>query len=442
MSSHVSNPPTQRRIFLFYLPLAVQWLMMATEGPFLAAVIARMADPKFNLAAYGVAFSIALIVEAPIIMMMSASTALVRDWGSHRRLLAFTHMLNAGITLLMGIALLPPVFNFLTLDLLDLPPHVARLTHVATILLLPWPAAIGYRRYYHGIMIRHGLTRRVAYGTVIRLAAMILVAVALVRFEGIAGAWVGSAALSLGVVIEAIAARIMVHRCLKRLRESTSEAGESVPPPTYAEIFHFYYPLALTSMLTLGLHPIVTFFVGQGRAPVESLAVLPVINSLVFVFRSFGLAYQEVGIALMDDALAAYGALRRFAATLTLVAAAGLSLIAWTPLAHVWFHRVSGLSLELTEFSLLPIQILSIMPGLTVALSFQRSLLVHFRDTGPVTWATVVEVLGVVGFMFIAVVWWEMIGAVAAAIAFMVGRVGSNLYLIPPIRRNLRNRLA
>ncbi len=35
-----------KKIFLFWIPLASTWLMMAAEGPFLAAIIARLADPK------------------------------------------------------------------------------------------------------------------------------------------------------------------------------------------------------------------------------------------------------------------------------------------------------------------------------------------------------------------------------------------------------------
>ena len=53
--------------------------MMATEGPFLVAIIARLPDPTFNLAAYGVAFALAILIEAPVIMLMSAATSLVRD---------------------------------------------------------------------------------------------------------------------------------------------------------------------------------------------------------------------------------------------------------------------------------------------------------------------------------------------------------------------------
>ncbi len=67
-------PLSQGRILVFWVPLALTWLMMASEGPFITAIIARLDEPKFNLAAYGVAFSLALIVEAPVIMLMSAST--------------------------------------------------------------------------------------------------------------------------------------------------------------------------------------------------------------------------------------------------------------------------------------------------------------------------------------------------------------------------------
>ena len=58
------------------------------------------------------------------------------------------------------------VFRFVTDRLIGLPADIANLTHLATSYLLFWPAAIGYRRFYQGILVRHRLTRRVAYGTV------------------------------------------------------------------------------------------------------------------------------------------------------------------------------------------------------------------------------------------------------------------------------------
>ena len=50
--------------------------------------------------------------------------------------------------------------------------EIARLAHLSTIIMIPWPAAIGYRRFYQGILVRHHLTRRVAYGTVVPVDMM------------------------------------------------------------------------------------------------------------------------------------------------------------------------------------------------------------------------------------------------------------------------------
>ena len=57
-----TTPLSYRRIFWFWIPLAVMWFMMAVEQPLIAAFVARMPDPELNLAAYGVVFSVALIM--------------------------------------------------------------------------------------------------------------------------------------------------------------------------------------------------------------------------------------------------------------------------------------------------------------------------------------------------------------------------------------------
>ncbi len=434
-----SSPLTQRRIFLFWLPLAATWLMMAVEGPFLTAIIARLSSPEYNLAAFGVAFSFALLAEAPVIMMMSAATALVNDRVSYLRLRTFTHALNAAITLMLGLLLLPPVFGFVGHTLLDLPEQVAQRTWLALLFLFPWPGAIGFRRFYQGVLIRHGQTRRVAYGTIVRLAFMSATALLLHRLTDLQGAVVGAASLSAGVIAEGFASRVMANGAVRSLMAGEhEEAGESIG---YSEIVRFYVPLALTTVLALGVHPLVTFFVGHGRLALESLAVLPVVNSLVFVFRSLGLAYQEVGIALMGQHGEGFQPLRKFAWTLGIAVAAGLGIIAWTPLGRFWFETISGLSPELASFALTPARVLVLVPGLAVILSFQRAVLVHAKRTMPVTTATVMEVGGIVAMLSLGIFYFDAVGVVAAAAALLIGRLGANIYLAPILRspRTKRN---
>ena len=425
---------TQRRIFLFWAPLAATWLMMSVEGPFLAAVIARLGHATFNLAAFGVAFSLAMLMESPIIMMMSAAIALVRDRRSFLTLRRFAYALNAVITSVMAVLLVPGVFRLVAERLIGLPHEVAALTHVATAILLPWPAAIGYRRFYQGILIRSNLTRRVAYGTIVRVLSMALTALALYALTELPGAWVGAAALSAGVSAEAVASRLMARVAVARLQAGADGPAAAGGPLTTRGIVAFYYPLALTSLLTMGVNPLVTFFLGHSRAPLESLAAMPVVAALVFAFRSAGVAYQEVGIALLGDRREGFAALRRFAGTLGLVLAGGLSIVAFSPLATVWFQTVSGLSPELTRFARAPLQVLCVIPGLEVLLSFQRALLVHGRRTALVTWASGVEVAAILVALAVGIGALDLVGALAAAIALLTGRAAANLFLLRPTR--------
>jgi Na+-driven multidrug efflux pump len=424
------------RIVRFWLPLASTWLMMSLEGPFLAAIIARLGEPKINLAAYGVAFAVAILVEAPVIMMLSASTALVVDADSLVRVRRFSHTLSLALTLFMGVMLATPLWLMVARDLMGLPPDVANLTQEALILLLPWPAAIGYRRFYQGLLIRHGMPRRVAYGTVVRMCTMAATALLMVTWTGRPGAVIAAAALSAGVLVEAVVSRAMAIRVVRELTARPRPAAEE--PLTTVRILRFYAPLAMTSVISMVAHPLVTFFMGRAPASLESLAVLPVINSLVFIFRAMGLAFQDVAIALLAENPANRPPVVRFAAFLGIAATMILALIAFTPLAGVWFITVSGLAPDLADFALQPLRIMALMPALSVLLSLQRATLVHARRTKPITYATAVELSGIALLLAVCIGWFGLDGAVAAALAFMGGRLLGNLSLLRPMQASAR----
>ncbi|MDP3444825.1 MAG: hypothetical protein Q8T08_18355, partial [Ignavibacteria bacterium] len=198
-----------KKIFQFWFPLSATWLMMAVEGPFLTALIARFTDPEYNLAAYGVAFSIALIIESPVILLLSASTALVENRETFQKLKRFVYFLSASTVIFILILLIPAIYNFIALELIKLPQRVADLNYYALVVLIPWAPSIGYRRFYQGIMIRSGKTKLVAYGTVIRLTAMGLTGTFLYTSRMVDGVMIGACALSAGVITEAIATRLM-----------------------------------------------------------------------------------------------------------------------------------------------------------------------------------------------------------------------------------------
>ncbi len=415
--------------------------MMAAEGPFLAAMIARMPGAEFNLGAYGVAFALAILIEAPVIMLMSAATSLVRDRISYLKMRNFSRGLILGTTLLLLIVLVPGVYRWLTETLLQLPAEVADLTYGALWFFLPWPSAIGYRRFLQGVLIRAGKTRLVAVGTLIRLLAMTVAALLGYLLLDIPGAWVGGLALGTGVTVEAIAARFMAAETVRDLLAEEGNSAYTGRTVTYRAIATFYLPLALTSLIGLTIQPLLTFFMGRSVSPVESLAIYPVVHSLSFFFRSVGFAYQDAAIALIGERFEHYRELRRFCFTLGAVTTAGLGLVAFTPLFQLWFTVLSGLTPELTSFALIPARIIVPLPFLSVLLSFQRAILVEGRRTQHITWASVIEVTTVAVLFLTLGFGFEVVGATAAFTAFLGGRLLSTVYLVPGCASVLRESL-
>jgi len=416
-------PLRLRSILAFWLPLAATWIMMSLEGPYLSAVVARLGAPIANLAAFGLAFNLAWLAESPIIMLLSATTALAGDRPSYRALRRFVVVLNGGVTLLLVLIVLPPVFRALAERLLGLPPEVAGLAHRAALLLLPWPAAIGTRRFYQGLLVRNHQTRRVAYGTVLRLASMAIAAAVLALATHLPGACLGALSLSAGVVAEALASRWMARHVLRALPE-----GEG-PEPTQGTLARFYFPLALTSMLAMCTGPLLILFMGRGADPVACLASWPLVQSFSFFFRSGGVAFQEVGVALRGPDQRPAAGVGRAAAVLAAAVTALLTLVLATPLARSWFTGVVGLGPELLPFVLIPSRVLLAYPALEYTLSFQRSAWILAGRTGVITAATALEVATMVLVMAVLVLALGWQGTLAAALALILGRLAACAYL-------------
>lgn len=422
-------PLNAKRIASFWFPLLTAWLLMAVEGPLISAMIARMALPKLNLAAYGVAFVIALIVEAPIIMMMSASTALVRDRASYQQVLRFTTFLNAGATLLTGLVLVPPVFDRVTLGWMSLPPEIAHRVYLAVFLLLPWPAAIGFRRFYQGVMIVAGETRKVMGATVLRVIAMASACLLLSRYSSLDGAAIGGAALSSGVVTEALVVRVLASSAVRKVSQWNTSSATEHPPITLGYFTRFYYPLFLTAFLTLGVQPIVTFFVGRAAQPIESLAILPVLHSITFFFRCFSLSFQEVIVSLAGPRREQIRPLCRFASAIALVSSSILLVLAFSPLSRFWFESVAGLEPDLARLAETPLRLIALLPALSMLGSYWTALALHARQTAVITVASILEVAGIALTLVIGTQGSTASGALLASLGLVIGRSLGSLYL-------------
>jgi len=414
---------TQGKIFRFWLPLLGTWLLMAIELPALNALITHLSNIEINLAAFGIGYAIFLLAEAPIIMLNMVAIKLLKDQTSYRQLKKFADGMTLIITILMLIVIATPLFQLITLNALKLPPEVVRLSHHVLLILLPAYIAIGIRRFYQGVLMSRHLTKFIGVAILIRVVSTLLVAFLLFTFSKLEGAIMAAISLVIGIIIEAICTRLLTITPLKHLPQNVSTSIN------FRQIFNFYYPLAITGIVSLAITPIVTLFLARAPDALISLAIFPVINALITIFKSIAMSYQEVVAALMNHQPQHHILLRRVAFEIGIIVAVILIILAFTPIAHVYLQSINNLSDSLFKLALLPMQILSLYPILTLMIIWERGLLIGKAHTSIFSLSAIIEILVVAILLFILCIILNMSGLLASSIALCAGRIAGYIIL-------------
>ena len=393
---------------------------MALELPLINIIITRLVNPEIHLAAYGsLVFPLALLIEAPIIMLLAASTALCSDWETYRKMRRFTHALSASLTAIHALIAFTPIYGLIARDILSAPEEIIGPARIGMMITLPWTWAIAYRRFNQGVLIRFGHSLAVGLGTLVRLLADCSV-LAIGYFIGtIQGTAIATAAIIAGVLFEALYVGLRVRPVL---RSQLPEVSEDHEPFSYRGFLKFYIPLSLTSLIILGARPIFSAGVGRMFDPLNSLAILPVITSLTFMFRAGGVAYSEVVIALIGRH-GAYAAMRKFAVGLITIMTVGILLIAATPLGSIWFGQITGLSDELLSLALTGLWFVLLLPGLSVLQSWFQGIVMHHKRTNAITEAVILYLIVTMSILFAGVAWGQVRGIYVALFAMSIGEI-------------------
>jgi hypothetical protein len=245
------------------------------------------------------------------------------------------------------------------------------------------------------------------------------------------GIAVAAAALAVSTTSEAIYAGVRVRPVLRRQVSSATPVDEPLTVPAF---LRFYTPLAMTSLLALVVQPVGSAALSRMPQALESLAVWPVLSGFIFLLRSVGMAYNEVVIALLDEPRSTRS-LRRFAVLLAALVTAILLVTAATPLASVWFRRVSGLKPHLAALAHRGLWLALPWPAMNVLYSWYQGAVVHSRRTRPITEAVVIYLLISSAVLWAGVAWGQMVGLYVGVVAFSAGVVAQTVWLWHRSRR-------
>ena len=425
---------TVKQILVTWLPLVASWMLMSIELPIINAFVARLPDAEVNLAAYGgVVFPIALTIEAPVIMLLAAATALSRDWRSYQQLKKITLWMGGILAALHLLVAVTPIYDFIVNVILQVPEAVVEPGRAGLLYLTPWTLAIAYRRFQQGTMIRFGHSKMVGETTAVRLVTGVVVLAIGYSIGSIPGATLAGLTQGLATSAEAAYAGLRI----RKIRHLIKDAPPAEKPLTPKRFITFYAPLAITSSLWLLWLPLVSGTVSRMPDPIESLAVWSVATGLIFMFRTPGVAYNEAVVALLEEPCA-FPLLRKFARTAALVTAGIAAAFVATPLSRLYFTVIANLPSDLADSARLTLAIAVPLAILSVYISLYQGIIVQQEKTGPVAEAVAVFLLVLAGVMITGVVTAPFKGVYMAAFGFTVAHLAQGVWLLFRSRKQRR----
>jgi hypothetical protein len=411
-------PLDTRRVFRTWWPLAVSWILMGLENPAISAVISRLADPKINLAAYGgLIFPLTLMIEAPIIMLLAASVALSRDWASYVRLRRFMVWLSASLTVIHLLMVVTPLYEILARNVIHAPEEIIGPARIGLLITVPWTWSIAYRRFNQGVLIRFGRSLKVGIGTAVRFTADATVLVIGYLIGSVSGIVIAACTLVAGVVSEAIYIRLAVRRTL---RERLRPAPAIDRLLTTRALLSFYVPLSLTQILLLLINPIGSAAMGRMPLPLESLAAWPVLASAGYISRSFGGAFNEVVVALVEEKHST-GLLRRFGWILAAASTSVLLLLMIPAVGKAVFAGLLGLADPLPHIVSVGLYLLLPLPALSVAQSYLQGVILHSRLTRAISESVALFLVFAAVLLIVGAMWGPVTGIYYALVSFTIG---------------------
>lgn len=408
-----------KKIFRFWLPLAFSWLLMTIAGPWIQAVISRLPDAKTNLAAFGIVMSVSVTIETPIMMLLATTTALARDRQAYRVLWRYMFVANVLVTVIAAAFAFTPLFEWWTGILLGIPDKVHDAARPGMVIMLLWSAMIGYRRFFQGILIRNEQTGVIGSGTIIRVVVSAGLAIALGAISGWSGVVIGAIAMVASVGAEALYAVWYAGEAVDKLK--ATEPEPTMQPLTYRIIFAFHAPLAMTSLLTLLVRPMIERGLASTKNAEDALAAWPVVFSIILIMRAGGMAWQEVVIALSKGP-AQTRALRRFTVVMGSSLSGAMVLLAFTPLIDVYIGYLLSVPQDIRPLVVEGARTACLLPVLTTFQNYLRAMLMRTDTTAPIYQAMAVGLI-VTGLTIWAGLHLGLSGIATASLGLTVGMV-------------------
>ena len=404
-------PLTVRAAVVFFVPLILTTELHQLSHSLVHAFLARLGDPTTTLAAFSVAFAFNTTFSGIISVSTQAGMSFVSDKCSMWRIARFYFFVSLAPFILIESVALTPLGDWLFGRMMGASPEVTRLAKSASAVMGLWIFPNQIRNLASALCMMRRRTMLISHSTMVRLGSQALMLMILPFW--LEGAVAGAASLVGCMTVEAI---YMYWVSRPFYTELPASGGERA---SYRQMWAFSWPLMVTQITENGVTFVINFFLGRLANPDLALAAFGVVNALNSLVASPLRNLVQTAQALVHSRID-MRVMLKFAHRVTLVYAALVLCLFYTPLRSTILNGIMGLPLKLSSYAAPGVQMLLFVVIVWGYSSLLRGLLSAMRKTQVIAGSALIRLLVVIAVGSVTLIAPDLNGAAVgvAAIGF------------------------
>ena len=409
-----SVPLTVRTAVVFFMPLILTTELHQLSHSLVHAFLARLGDPTTTLAAFSIAFAFNTTFGGIMAVSTQAGMSYISDKRSFWRVGRFYLAVSLVPFVLIETVALTPLGNWVFGDMMGASAEVTRLARSASAVMGLWIFPIQVRNLATALCMLRRRTILISHSTMVRLGSQALMLMVLPFW--LEGAVAGAASLVGCMSVEAL---YMYWVSRSFYAEMPATGGELA---SYRQMWGFSWPLMVTQITENGVTFVINVFLGRLSNPDLALAAFGVVAALNSLVASPLRNLVQTAQALVHNRRD-MRVMLQFAHRLTLVYAALVVGLFYTPLREVILSGIMGLPVALSSYAAPGVQMLLLVVIVWGYSSLFRGLLSAMRKTQVIAGSAVIRLLVVIAVGSVTLFAPELngaaVGVAAIACAFL-----------------------
>ncbi|MFD2699941.1 multi antimicrobial extrusion protein MatE [Paenibacillus shunpengii] len=425
------EPLSWRRLLAFFIPLGISASLVTISHVIINSTLARSDQAEVVIASYALAGSLLAVTERPSTLLRQTCSALVRDRLSFQALIYVTKIFLAAVLLLGGAIVYTPIgtsiFKYLFgVDKALLEPVI----QVYQILMFVSIFSV-IRNIYQGVIITNNKTKWLTIGMIIRLAGMYSLSLYFIWTDSVTSGTVGAIIFAAGMLIEAAVSYLEGRKIVQHMPEQIEEHHIK----TKGQVFYFYKPLLLSSLVAMFIGPIINIMLGKTEGIALAISSFAIAGSIMQLMLSFFTYIHQIVLNFYN----AYPRkVNQFALTMGFIPFLLTLTVAYTPLGPWFLEHAMNVRGELLEESLRTLRAFISFTLITPFLDYSNGLILLRGQTKTMFRSQTANAICTTIVLIILVLAAPGLNGVIGAVAQSTGLLAELLIVWMVIRRTNR----